>query len=390
VVEEQKMKKSGVFVRLTLLAILIAACGSGPVTVTPTPVSTVLPPVKASSASGTEGTLEPWQSANLSFAMGGEVAEVLVKEGDTVKANDVIARLRADALQAAVARAEAGVAVARASLAKYQAQLPQHIAAAQAGVGSAQAQIAAASAERSDPAAIAAAQAALAQAVVIQNQAQDAYDHIIETGQLGPTEESARLVLENAKRETQAARLRLDQLKSGSLNDRAHTANLAAANARLQAAQANLDELKAEANGQLNPTYEAAVQQAEAVLQSARLRSSETELRAPFAGTIAQLTLNAGETVGAGSPIAVLADFSSWQVETADLTEVKVPGIKIGQSVTAQLDALPELSLTGEVQSIGQLYQEKSGEVVYPVKINLMETDPRLRWGMTVRVNFAP
>lgn len=382
-------KKNAVIVSLLLLATLIAACGGGPISVTPTPAATALPPVKANDASGTTGKLQPVQSANLSFATGGEVAEVLVTEGDVVRANDVIARLRADAQQAAVVRAEAGVAAAKANQASYLEQLPQQIAAAEAEVQSAEAQIAAASAKQNDPAAIAAAEAALSQAKVSQRAAEDAYQKVLDKKLYGPTEEQARLVVENAKRETQAAQLRLDQLKVGSLNDRANKADLTAANARLQAAQTNLDELNAEAGGKPNPTYAAVVQQAEAVLQSARIRLGETELRAPFGGTIAQLTIEVGETVGPGSPIGVLADFSSWQVETDDLTEVKVPTIKIGQNVTVQLDALPELSLKGEVQSIGQLYQEKSGEVVYPVKINLIDADPRLRWGMTAKINFG-
>ena len=116
------MKKVLVIVSLTLLATWMAACGGGPAPAAPTPGATlppgtVLPPVIDNAAIKSEGKLEPAQSANLSFAASGEVTEVLVKEGAAVKANDLIARLRADAQQAAVARAEAGVAVAQASLA---------------------------------------------------------------------------------------------------------------------------------------------------------------------------------------------------------------------------------------------------------------------------------
>jgi len=383
------MKKVLVIVSLTLLATWMAACGSGPAPATPTPSAT-LPPVIDNAAIKSEGKLEPAQSANLSFAASGEVTEVLVKEGDSVKANDVIARLRADAQQAAIARAEAGVAVAQASLAKYQEQLPQLIAAAEADIRSAQAQIASASAKRNDPASIAAAEATLAQATLTQKQLQDQYDELIKHKELlGPTEERARLTLENAKRTTAAAQLRLNQLKTGSLNDRANAAEVAAAAAQLQAAQANLDELQAEANGQPNPTYAAAVHQAEAALQSAQTQLADTELRAPFAGTIAQSNVKVGETVGTGSAVVVLADFSGWQIETDDLTEIKVPTITIGQAVTVKFDALPDVALKGQVQAIGQLYQEKSGDIVYPVKINLVDVDPALRWGMTAQVSFA-
>ncbi|HEY4721644.1 MAG TPA: HlyD family efflux transporter periplasmic adaptor subunit, partial [Anaerolineae bacterium] len=162
-----------------------------------------------------------------------------------------------------------------------------------------------------------------------------------------------------------------------------------AAAAQLQAAQANLDELKAEANGQPNPTYAAAVHQAEAALKSAQALLADTELRAPFAGTIAQSNVKVGVTVGAGSALVVLADFSGWQIETDDLTEIKVPTITIGQGVTVKFDALPDVALKGKVQAIGQLFQEKSGDIVYPVKIDLVDVDPALRWGMTAQVTFA-
>jgi HlyD family secretion protein len=368
---------------LLLLSTTLAACGGAPAAATPAAAAT-LAPVKDTAGTSAEGKLEPVQFANLSFATGGEVAEVLVKEGDVVKAGDVIARLSADSHQAGIAQAEAGVAAAQANEAKYKEQLPQLIAAAEADVRSAQAQVASASARRSNQAEIAAAEAALTQAQVNEKQAQDAHDHIIKTNQLGRMEEQARLILETAQRATEAAQLRLNQLK----NDRTNSANLAAASAQLTAAQANLEQLQAEANGKPNPTYAAAIQQAEASLQSAQASFAETELRAPFNGTVAQLKIKVGETVAPSTPIAILADLSGLQIVTDDLTEIKVPTIKVGQTVTIKVDALPELALKGEVISIGSVFQEKSGDIVYPVKVKLIDTDPRLRWGMTANVTF--
>jgi multidrug efflux pump subunit AcrA (membrane-fusion protein) len=377
------MKRTSFLITLVGLSVLLAACGGTPPdTVTPT-----LAPVKDSAAITAEGKLQPLQSVDLSFATDGEVAEVLVKEGDTVKAGDVIARVKSDARQAAVARAEAGVAAANASAAKYREQLPQQIAAAEADIQSAQAQIADSSAKQNDPAAIAAAEAAVYQARVSQQAAEDAYKRVLDRNLLGPTEEQARLVVETAKRTTEAAELRLKQLKSG-MSYQATGAEIAAAQARLDAAQTRLAQLTAEANGQPNPTYAAAIQQAEAALQSARTAVADAELRAPIAGTIAQLSLKAGETAESGTLVAVLADFSNWLVETTDLTEIKVPNVKEGQSVVVAFDSLPELNLKGTVDSIGAIYQTSSGDIVYPVKIKLIDTDPRLRWGMTASVEF--
>jgi len=378
--------KKFIFPVLVGVALILAACGSQ---TTPTPVATSLPPVKDNSTLSAEGKVEPLQLANLSFAIGGEVTEVLIKEGDVLKAGDVIARLNTASLQTAIARAEAGVAAAKASEAKYKEGLPQQIASAESDVQAAQAQIVAANAKRNNSADIASAEAALKQAQLDQKAAEDAYKKVLDKGQLGPTEEAARLVVESAKRATEAAQIRLNQIRRGSLNDQSNAASLAAAEGRLAAAEANLKQLQAEANGQPNPTYAAAIQQAEAALASAKVRLADAELKAPFAGTLAQLKIKVGETVAPAAPIAVLADLSGWQVVTDDLTEIKVPGVSIGQAATIKADALPGVELKGEVTSIGTVFQEKSGDVVYPVKIKLNDPDPKLRWGMTVVATFA-
>ena len=368
---------------LLVAGMLLAACGGSPAAPEPT-----LPSVVDDAAISAEGKIAPVQFANLSFGAGGEVAEVLVKEGDAAEEGDVIARLKDDTLQATVAQAEAGVAVARANEARYRETLPQQIAAAEADLQSAQAQIAAASAKRDNQAALVDAESALAHARYAQQQTQTAYDRIVELELLGETEERARLALQSAIMATQAAQARVDALKAGSPGDRADAAQIAAAVASQKAAQARLDQLKAEAEGKADTTYAAAIQQAEAALLSAQVALSSAELRAPFAGTIARLDLKAGENTGPGAVAVVLADFSEWRIETDDLTEIDVPGVRVGQSVTVEVDALPDVTLRGEVESVGAMSQERSGDVVYPVRIKLLDTHPALHWGMTVAVTF--
>ncbi len=97
------LKKKDKFIVITLLlasALLLGACrGSAPTAAAPTPL-----PVTQSADSGSsaprsgfgievEGRVVPDSSLNLSFKATGQVAEVLVQEGDLVKTGDVIARL---------------------------------------------------------------------------------------------------------------------------------------------------------------------------------------------------------------------------------------------------------------------------------------------------------
>jgi multidrug resistance efflux pump len=92
--------------------------------------------------------------------------------------------------------------------------------------------------------------------------------------------------------------------------------------------------------------------------------------------------------VAAGTPVVTLADTSVWVVETTDLTELDVVRVAQGQQATVVPDALSELSLTGVVESMAAVPAERSGDVLYTVRIRLNESDPRLRWGMTVDVTL--
>ena len=121
--------------RLLILVVavssLLAACGSSAASTNVQSPSVAT----AGNSLNVEGKLQPVQSVEFSFGMSGEVAAVLVIDGDAVKAGDVIARLNSDTLQAAVAQAEAALVLAKAN----QSSLPQQIADAQAAVRSAQA-----------------------------------------------------------------------------------------------------------------------------------------------------------------------------------------------------------------------------------------------------------
>jgi multidrug resistance efflux pump len=112
------------------------------------------------------------------------------------------------------------------------------------------------------------------------------------------------------------------------------------------------------------------------------------ELRAPFDGTIAGLKVKGSESVTPGQVIVSVADFSGWIVKTTDLTELDVVDIAEGQPVQVALDAFPEELLGGKVQTIGQNYSEKQGDIVYEVTVALTESLTNMRWGMTTEVKF--
>ncbi|MCH8339813.1 MAG: HlyD family efflux transporter periplasmic adaptor subunit, partial [Chloroflexi bacterium] len=108
-----------------------------------------------------------------------------------------------------------------------------------------------------------------------------------------------------------------------------------------------------------------------------------------FAGTVAGVMTKVGETAAPGQPAVVLANFSSWIVETDNLTEIELPQIEIGQPVVVAFDALSDVELKGTVTAIRPLFEILQGDVTYVVKIALDGDDPRLQWGMTAVVTFG-
>ncbi|MBI3242078.1 MAG: efflux RND transporter periplasmic adaptor subunit [Chloroflexi bacterium] len=361
----------------------------------PTPTAAVIQAQASSPAVvSAEGKIIPARDATLAFRLAGRVAEVLVKEGDAVKKDEAVIRLEAADLQAAVAQAEAALSLAKANrdavLAGARSQeveaAEKQLSAANATVAQAAAQLAQLK-EGATQDQIAAAEAAIAQAESAQKQVQIAYDKIIENIKFlaGPTEEQTRFQLNAANENLTAAQAALTQLQAGANGESIKAAQAAvwAAASQRDAVEAQLDLLKAGASDEQKEAAEAQVAQAQAALEAAQAQLAQTELRAPFAGTVVSLNVEVGEVVAPSVPALVLADLSHWQVRTNDLSETDVVLVQPGQAVTITLDAFADQTFSGTVAEIGSLAETNRGNTTYPVTIQLDATDVTLRWGMT-------
>ncbi len=165
---------------------------------------------------------------------------------------------------------------------------------------------------------------------------------------------------------------------------------LALAHASLNQAETRLLLLSSKGT---DPDQEAAAQArvttAQAALASAEAAFKMIDLRAPFDGIVTSLDLQVGQQITPAFPALLLADFSTWMIQTDNLTEIDVVNIKVDQNVSLVLDALPDLTLNGTVTQIDLRSEEKRGDITYTVTIRLNENDPRMRWGMTGAVQFA-
>lgn len=123
--------------RLRVLTILCLFMTGALAACAPQPGAGVVPPAAEPAQARTlfnsfEGTVAPAQEIRLSFPTSGLLAEVLVEEGQTVRAGDILARLDTTLLDAEVQIAEDRLASAEAALAKVLAgAAPQEIAEAE-------------------------------------------------------------------------------------------------------------------------------------------------------------------------------------------------------------------------------------------------------------------
>ncbi|MCA9950400.1 MAG: efflux RND transporter periplasmic adaptor subunit [Anaerolineales bacterium] len=271
-----------------------------------------------------EGQVVPLRAANLSFSLGGTVAEILVESGQDVQDGEPLIKLEATALENAVAQAEAGVKAAGANKAAAEANLAvaeSGIARAQAGVTAAEAQLALvkagareqeiAAAESNlaaaeggvtqaagnrdaavnvSSAAVSAAEArvaaAQAEAQALEEAYQDILDACFETpdgGEFcplyGPVEENTRFQLEAARANVAAAQAGLDEARAGATPAEQFLANsgVSLAIAQRDQAQAQLDLVLAGARDEQIRQAEVGVAQAELGVEQAQVQVTQAQ-----------------------------------------------------------------------------------------------------------------
>ncbi len=382
----------GIVVLALLVGGVVVILRRGDTSATASQAALASGPVKATNNPTAKGYVVPARRADLSFHMSGRVAQVLVAEGGQVKAGQPLVKLDDAELKAVLLQAQA-------DLKRLQAGArPEELAAAQANLKVAEGQVAVASAYlrqvqggQPQAAAQSTAQADLAQAQAQLKAVQDSYDSItsgraeckeygVPCGGLGLYEENARVQLAAAQAAYEAAQKRVAQARVGGSDDlRAAQARLGIAVGQRDAAQAQLYLLKAGATVEQVEAARARETLAQAALD-------EATLVAPFDGIIAMLSIKVGESAAPGVPLVSLADLSPWLIETDDLGEVDVVSVQPGAQVTITVDALPGVTLQGQVTSITPRSAVKLGDVTYAVKVALADPDSRLRWGMTAFV----
>ncbi len=233
---------------------------------------------------------------SVSAQVGGQIAEVLVRENQRVKAGDLLFRIDAEPFQLQIAQADAAIAAAQASqiaAANSSALSGADISAAQENIAFARSNLAR--------------QEALWKKGFTTKAAYEAAQHAVTVAQ-----EQLRLAL--AKRDEAAAKL---------------------------------------SSGQQLPGVYPQVASATAQRRLAELSLRRTEVRAPVAGTVSQANrLQLGQDIIAGVPVLTLVADGSAFIE-ANFKETDLADMRVGQLAEIRVDAYPGLVLKGRIGSIG-------------------------------------
>jgi multidrug resistance efflux pump len=347
-----------------------------------------------------EGRLVPNKFVNLSFNTGGLVETVYVQEGDIVEAGQLLAELSSqEEILANIASAKLELVSAQNEVKSLYDQAPLAAAEALQDIASAPSEVAAAERKLNnlqggivDETDIEIARANVGIAEKELEKAREAYQPYANKPESNLTRAALLSKLSEAEKKYENALRNLNALTGGPTEEKISQAQaeLALARVRLADARRRYEILKNGPDPDQLALAQARLDNAEAQLAAAQSALEKLQLRAPFAGTIASLDLKVGEYVAPGEPVVLLVDFTDWQLETTDLSELNIVRISAGSPAVITCDALPDVPFPGRVAEIKPIGENKQGEINYTVLVNMNQFDDRLLWNMTCSVVFFP
>lgn len=381
------------FVRLTWLAVVLSTVMiiSGCNALQASPPETLVveteqdfPPVIS-----VTGKVVPERWANLSLAIPGLLAEILVAPGENVEAGQALLRLAGGDLDTPAPDLKAALEAAALEVQAAQHGMDELAEAAEAARLAAELSwIAAAAQIRDLELQLESIEIPEAQEALTPEEAYDlarsdyqdalaAFEPYRDEPRSDDTRQERLEALDQA-REDYAAAVRRLQLSMG-----------------LDSAEVTLAESRRDADlyadGPLPEDLalaQARVDAAQAALEAAQAAISTRTLQAPFAGTVTEIYARAGEWVAPGMPVLALADLTGFRVEITDLNEIDMAQVQVGDTVRVYFDALPDATIEGEVVYISPQAAQGAG-VNYPALIELAQLPQGLRWGMSAFVDIT-
>jgi membrane fusion protein (multidrug efflux system) len=139
-----------------------------------------------------------------------------------------------------------------------------------------------------------------------------------------------------------ASRSRNDQARANDLRSRAKVAE---ANASLAAARLQTNVLQSQ-----RPRLQAEIAAADAALKLARIELDNTVVRAPSNGWVGERRARVGQYVRPGTLLIPVVSDNFWVV--ANFKETQIPAIRIGDAVSISIDGVRSVKFSGFVDSV--------------------------------------
>jgi len=281
----------------------------------------------------------------------GKILEVTVREGDTVTAGQVIARLddaqvraREDSARAALTDAQAKMQGAHDQIAVLEEQLHQN----QLETG--QSTMDAEGRVRQAQADLTAAEADLVQqqaALRLAEFNRDAYSRLAKTGAASTQQglqaevqaDQQAAVVAASQRKVESSRGALTMAQANLANPKIRDAQVSSTQAQIAMQQSTIAAAKAE------------TAQSQAQLTEAEADRADLTVLAPFSGTVLTRAAEPGEVVQAGTAIVTLLDLSKVYLR-GFVPEGEIGNVKIGQPAHVFLDSNSNQALDGYVLRI--------------------------------------
>jgi multidrug resistance efflux pump len=378
-----KLKWYQLSILLLVFSILLVACSSINPEQTPAGESTEIPIVISDIEIVSEGRIVPNETAQLSFFTNGQVEVVYVEEGDSVKKGDIVASLgNREEIEAGIAAAEAELLSAQQALQDLydnaeilRANALRNIAEAEKVLRDAQYTVDNFTVPQDQI------KYTATEGIIVTRKKLDEARVAFEPYKYYPSGDSTR---EDLKEDLDDAQSNLNT----AVKRLEYETNLENAEANLQNAKNEYEKVKEGPNQDDIDALQARITAAEASVESAKAALDHLDLESTIDGIVVKQDLIIGQLVQAGQPMMIIADYSKIYAETDDLTEIEVVDISNGQDVTVVADALPDVEMTGIVEKIDNIFEEKRGDITYTARILLNNVDPRIKWGMTVVITF--
>src|SRR6201996_5025881 len=214
------------------------------------------------------------------------------------------------------------------------------------------------------------------------------------TEQGGTQEERYSLAgeLAKAQMDRDQAQHDLDALKKLVAQGAAAPSEVASAQQRLEAANTSLATLEKRQTARYSPAdiahSKADLEQAQAAYSAASTVVADSNVRAPFAGTVYSLPVSVSEYVSPGALLLQMADLTKLQVR-AYFDEPELGALHVGQPATIVWDALPNHAWHGRILSMPSTIITYTTRNVGEVLLSVDDADGKLLPSTNVKVTVT-